>query len=107
MPLTAQVIRYPFAVLGAEPRSVLNRLPGFQSATICRELNKHHRLRTLAKNRQATRWPHYKSIADYQVGVYECDFVSPFTIGAGNVEADVMVLLQDWSSDDELTRGLD
>ena len=70
-------------------------------------MNKHSRLLALAKQRQRERWPDYKSLADYPRGIYECDFVSPFTKTAGNVDADVMVLLQDWSSDDELSRGLD
>jgi hypothetical protein len=70
-------------------------------------LSKRRRLLALAKLRQVTRWPDYKPIADYRDGVYECDFVSPFTKGAGNVNAEVMVLLQDWSSHDELNRGLD
>ena len=70
-------------------------------------MNKYSRLRALAKQRQRERWPDYKSLSDYPDGIYECDFVSPFTKTAGNVDADVMVLLQDWSSDDELSQGLD
>lgn len=70
-------------------------------------MNKHSRLLALAKRRQRERWLGYKSLVDYHGGSYECDFVSPFTKTAGNVNADVMVLLQDWSSDDELTQGLD
>ena len=58
--------------------------------------DKNARLLALARLRQATRWPGYKSIADYHHGVYECDFVSPYTKTAGNVDAEVMVLLQDW-----------
>lgn len=76
-------------------------------STIKNAMTKRRRLLALAKLRQATRWPDYKSIADYHAGVYECDFVSPFTKAAGNVDAEVMVLVQDWSSDDELSRGLD
>jgi uracil-DNA glycosylase len=70
-------------------------------------MNKDAPLLALAKLRQATQWPGYKSIADYGNGAYECDFVSPYTKTAGNVDAEVMVLLQDWSSDEELSRGLD
>lgn len=61
----------------------------------------------LAKLRQATRWPGYTSIADYHDGVYECDLVSPYTKTAGNVNAEAMVLLQDWSSDESLSQPLD
>jgi len=70
-------------------------------------MTKHSRLLALAKQRQQECWPGYKSLADYFGGVYECDFVSPLTKTAGNVDAVIMVLLQDWSSDDELSQGLD
>jgi hypothetical protein len=53
----------------------------------------------LARRRQATRWLGYKGIGDYHGGVYECDFVSPYTKSAGNVDASLMILLQDWASD--------
>lgn len=70
-------------------------------------MDKQLRLLDLAKVRMATRWPDYRSIADFQGGIYECDFVSPFTKTAGNVDAGVFILLQDWSSNDELSCGLD
>ena len=70
-------------------------------------MDKHSKLRTLAKIRQTTRWEGYKRIGDYQRGAYECQYVSPFTKSAGNVDAEVFVLLQDWSSDDSLRLGLD
>ena len=54
----------------------------------------------LAKLRQATQWPGYKCIGDYHAGAYECDFVSPYTKKAGNVDAEIMVMLQDWGSDE-------
>jgi restriction system protein len=50
-----------------------------------------------------SRWAGYKCIGDYHDGVYECDFVSPYTLSAGNVDAVLMVLLQDWASDDVLS----
>ena len=53
----------------------------------------------LARRRQATRWPGYGCVGDYQGGVYECDFVSPYTKSASNASALLMVLLQDWASD--------
>ena len=70
-------------------------------------MNKQSQLLALARLRQATRWPGYTSIADYQDGIYECDFVSPYTKTAGNLDAEVMLVLQDWSSDEELRQGLD
>ncbi len=70
-------------------------------------MNKRARLLELAKLRQTTHWPDYKSIGDYHNGAYECDHVSPYTKTAGNVDADVMVMLQDWSSDESLRGPLD
>lgn len=46
--------------------------------------------------------PGYYSIAYYRKGVYETKHVSPYTKSAGNVDADVFVMLQDWCSDDYL-----
>lgn len=69
--------------------------------------DKHARLLTLAMLRQRTQWPGYHSIAEFRNGVYECDHVSPYTTSAGNVDADVMVLLQDWSGSDALSGALD
>jgi hypothetical protein len=63
-----------------------------------RPMDKRARLLSLARLRQSTRWRGYTSIADYHGGVYECDFVSPYTKTAGNSDAEIMVLLQDWSS---------
>ena len=67
----------------------------------------HDRLLALAKLRQSTVWPGYHSIAEFHNGVYECDHVSPYTKSAGNVDAEVMVLLQDWSGSDALSGPLD
>jgi hypothetical protein len=62
-------------------------------------MDKRSKLLALAKSRQAARWPNYKCIGDYHSGAYECDFVSPYTKTAGNVNAEIMVMLQDWASD--------
>src|SRR5688500_10231319 len=69
-------------------------------------MHKKSQLLVLAKLRQAARWPGYTSIANYHDGIYECDFVSPYTKTAGNLDAEVMVVLQDWSSHEELKEGL-
>lgn len=69
-------------------------------------MNKATRLRDIALRRQATRWEGYGSIADYpegaDKGAYECDFVSPYTKSARNLDASLMLLLQDWASEDVL-----
>jgi uracil-DNA glycosylase len=70
-------------------------------------MNKAARLLDLAHKRQMSRWPGYKPLAEYHDGAYECDLVSPYTKAAGNIDAAVMILLQDWSSDDRLSGELD
>ena len=70
-------------------------------------MDKRRRLRTLARKRQRAKWPGYKSIGDYHHGAYECPYVSPYTKTAGNIDAEIMVILQDWTSDESIRRGLD
>ena len=70
-------------------------------------MDKHAELLALAKRRQATEWERYTSIGDYHDGKYECDFVSPYTKSAGNVDAEIMVMLQDWSSDEAMKEPFD
>jgi hypothetical protein len=65
---------------------------------------KNRLLKALAKKRQRARWPRYKGIGDYHNGVYECNYVSPYTKTAGNVNSEIMVMLQDWSSRAALTQ---
>ena len=70
-------------------------------------MDKHRELKVLATKRQRARWPGYKGIGDYHNGVYECPYVSPYTKTAGNVDADIMVVLQDWTSDESIRRDVD
>jgi restriction system protein len=42
------------------------------------------------------RFKDYNRLADYPG--FECDFVSPYSKGAHEMDSDVMILLQDWSS---------
>jgi len=70
-------------------------------------MDKTTRLFQLARKRQASRWPGYLPLVEYHNGAYECEFVSPYTKAAGNVDAAVMIVLQDWSSHDRLSGGLD
>ena len=69
--------------------------------------DKRQRLLELARLRQRARWDGYHSLAEYHEGAYECDWVSPYSKTAGNVDAEVFILLQDWSSDDELRGRFD
>jgi restriction system protein len=70
-------------------------------------IDKPAELLKLAKKRQATRWPGFNCIGDYHAGVYECDHVSPYTKTARNVDAEIMVMLQDWSSDEGMRGPVD
>jgi uracil-DNA glycosylase len=70
-------------------------------------MSKESTLAALAKKRQATRWEGFSCIADYHDGVYECPFVSPYTKAAGFVDAEILVMLQDWSSDGRLRGPVD
>jgi hypothetical protein len=70
-------------------------------------MSKRSQLRRLAKLRQDTRWRRYRCIGDYHDGVYECDEVSPYAKSAGNINARIFVMLQDWASDAALRRPID
>lgn len=64
-------------------------------------------LRQLAKKRRSSSIQGYCRLSDFHRGYYECCFVSPWTKSAHNVDADVMLLGQDWSSSDRLSRSPD
>jgi len=70
-------------------------------------MNKRTELLALARKRQAARWSGYNCIGDYHEGRYECDHVSPYTKSANNFDAEIMVVLQDWSSDQSMSGAFD
>lgn len=72
-------------------------------------MDKLEQLLSLAQKRKVARWPGYHCIGDndYAHGAYECDFVSPYTKSAGNVDSKLFVLLQDRSSDKALRGKVD
>jgi restriction system protein len=70
-------------------------------------MSKHASLLALTRVRQDTRWQGYNCIGDYHDGVYECDHMSPYTKSAGNVDADVLILWQDWSCHERLSGPID
>ena len=69
--------------------------------------SKSDRLLELGRQRREARWQGYRCIGDFQGGAYECEHVSPITKAACNIDSDVFVLLQDWSSERNLERRLD
>lgn len=64
-------------------------------------------LKLVEKRRRRDILPGYGRLADYGNGAFDvnCDYVSPYSKGAHNYNADVMIMLQDWSSDDALQRS--
>ncbi len=60
---------------------------------------KAERLLNLARLRQQTRWSGHQNIGDYHGGRYECDYVSPYTKSASNIDCSTIIMLQDWASD--------
>ena len=60
--------------------------------------DKRSRLVELARHRKENVPPGYHGIGEFSCGAYECDFVSPYTKSAQNLDADVMIVLQDWCS---------
>ena len=63
---------------------------------------KREALLSLARKRQFCRLDGYACIGDLHGGVFECDHVSPWFKSAGNVDAEIMIVGQDWSSSDAL-----
>lgn len=67
-------------------------------------MDKPSAMAKLVATRKLSRWPGYRALADY--ADLECDFVSPYTRGAGNLESPILVMLQDWVSHDYLAGGI-
>ncbi len=66
-------------------------------------MDKLVQLQNLARKRQKTIREGYKNIGDFHNGIYECNFVSPYTKSAGKVNASIMIMLQDWLGVDKLS----
>ena len=65
---------------------------------------KREELLQLARQRQADRLLPHLRLAEFHKGYYECDHVSPWSISACNVDAELMIIGQDWASSDILER---
>jgi hypothetical protein len=46
----------------------------------------------------------YCNLGDFDGGFYDCEFVVPWTISACNLNADLMIVAQDWASENFLTK---
>src|SRR5258705_9242101 len=64
-------------------------------------------LKKLGLQRKRNCYPGYYQIFQFYNSKYESDFVSPYTKSAGNVNAQIIVLLQDWSSKESLSKPFD
>lgn len=61
----------------------------------------------LAKRRKKDCLKPHACLADFHSGFYECKHVSPWSISACNVDAEVMIIGQDWASSDTLEKEPD
>jgi hypothetical protein len=75
--------------------------------------SKRWQLHKLVEKRRATKFQDYFGenatalyghVGEFHDGVFECAYVSPWTISASNVDARYMVVGQDWSSRDQLAK---
>jgi len=65
-------------------------------------------LKALSLKRKADRLPGHTNIGDYHSGAYDReDFVSPWTQSACNFDADLMIIAQDWTSNDRISGNFD
>ena len=69
-------------------------------------MDKINALLALGKERRESKPPlGSKAIGDFHNGIYDCKYVSPFTIGAHNENAKIFLLLQDWDSQDDMNKS--
>jgi hypothetical protein len=59
-------------------------------------------LKDLGSLRKKSCYQEYFSISDFHDGKYESEFVSPYTNSAQNANSQIVILLQDWSSEERL-----
>lgn len=62
-------------------------------------------LKALGALRKSQAYAGYKNIGDFEGGAYESEWVSPYTKSASNVDASILVLLLDWSSEGHLMKA--
>lgn len=73
------------------------------SFAIKTSVQKREELQRLARQRRADRRHGYLCLSDIHSGFYDADeHVSPWSISAQNVDAEVMILGKDWASSDTL-----
>jgi uracil-DNA glycosylase len=68
---------------------------------------KRQQLSRLAEQRRSDRLPPHFNLHDFHGGFYDCPHVSPWSISACNVDAELMLIGQDWASSNILEQGPD
>jgi hypothetical protein len=67
-------------------------------------MGKKEALADLISRRKQDTNPKYCSLSEFDAGYYDGDWVVPWTISAYNLDADLMIVAQDWSSVDALMK---
>ncbi|WP_213771971.1 hypothetical protein [Bradyrhizobium sp. dw_78] len=65
-------------------------------------MEKNEALADLILLRKQDRNPKYHALSDFDDGFYDGDWITPWTISACNLQADLMIVAQDWSSAETL-----
>jgi restriction system protein len=68
-------------------------------------MTKKDELASLVALRRAETHPSHVTLSQYQNGFYDLDFVVPWTVGAQNIDAELMIVGQDWISEDYLNKN--
>jgi uracil-DNA glycosylase len=70
--------------------------------------SKSDALKALTRERRTDRLPDYYCIQDFHNGAYDRhDYLSPWSLSSHNENADILIFLQDWSSEKSLSGPID
>jgi hypothetical protein len=70
-------------------------------------LDKQSAMATVVAARRLARHPIHRALSKISNGRYDCEFVSPWTKSACNLDADLMIIGQDWVSESFLLKHSD
>src|SRR5690348_8675871 len=62
-------------------------------------VDKRSAMAALVRTRRLARHPKYHALSEVCDGLHDCDHVSPWTKSACNLDADLMIIGQDWVSE--------
>jgi restriction system protein len=68
-------------------------------------VGKKEALANLILLRKKDRNPKYCALSEFEGGFYDTDGIDPWTISACNLDADLMIVGQDWCSADSLSKS--